>query len=150
MAVNEEAYSTIRIRSSLRTELDSHKVENESYSVVITNLINENARLKEDVEYLKEEKKDLFKLALRTSDSVALVNNVHKATYFIVKVVYDRTLEPEEQLKLLEEYLSEMLASDKASVIATIDNLKDMLATEEEAVPEVLVEFEEYVLNYGS
>ena len=150
MAVNEEAYSTIRIRSSLRTELDSHKVENESYSVVITNLINENARLKEDVEYLKEEKKDLFKLALRTSDSVALVNNVHKATYFIVKVISDRTLEPEEQLKLLEEYLSEMLASDKASVIATIDNLKDMLATEEEAVPEVLVEFEEYVLNYGS
>ena len=38
-----------------------------------------------------------------------------------------------------------MLASDKDSVIATIKNLKEMLELEEADVPEVLVEFENYV-----
>lgn len=147
---NEVDYSTIRIKNDLRKELDSYKVEAESYSVVITNLINENKRLKENVEYLKEEKKDLYKLALKTSDSAALINNIHKATYFIVKVIEDKTLEHEEQLRLLKEYLSEMLATDKDSVIATISNLKEMLELEEADVPEVLIEFEKYVLNIGS
>ena len=114
--VNEEDYSTIRIKSSLRNVLDSYKVEAESYSVVITNLIN----------------------------------NIHKATYFIVKVIEDKTLDNTEQLRLLKEYLSEMLATDKDSVIATISNLKEMLELEEADVPEVLIEFEKYVLNIGS
>jgi len=96
---------------------------------------------------LKEEKKNLYKLALKTSDSAALVNNIHKATYFIVKVVYDSTLENAEKLEQLKEYLSEMLASDKDSVIAAIDNILDMLATEEADVPEVLIQFKKYVLQ---
>lgn len=145
--VNEEDYSTIRIKSSLRNVLDSYKVEAESYSVVITNLINENKRLKEDVEYLKEEKKDLYKLALKTSDSAALINNIHKATYFISLVVNDISSTEEEKLKDLKKYLKEMLAADKDSVIAAIDNILDMLATEEADVPEVLVQFKKYVLQ---
>ena len=128
----------------LRVEINL-KIDNESYSVIIANLLEENERLKEDVVYLKEEKKDLYKLALKTSDSVALINNVHKATYFIVKVIEDKTLDNAEQLRQLKEYLSEMLASDKDSVIATIKNLKEMLELEEADVPEVLVEFENYV-----
>ena len=147
MAANEEAYSTIRVKSSVRTKLDSFKVENESYSVVLTNLINENDRLKKDVEYLKEEKKDLFKLALGTSNSVALVNNVHKATYFISKVVSDRTLTSEEQLSLLEEYLSEMLAEDKTSVVIALNNFRDMLLTEGLEVPSALDDFEKVVFS---
>ena len=43
-----------------------------------------------------------------------------------------------------------MLATDKDSVIASIDNLKDMLASEEASVPEVLLAFESYVENYTS
>lgn len=147
MAANEESYSTIRVKSTLRTKLDSFKVENESYSVVIANLISENERLNKDVEYLKEEKKDLFKLALRTSDSVALVNNVHKATYFISKVVSDRTLTDKDQLKLMEEYLSEMLATDKTSVVITLNNFKDMLLSEGLDVPTALTEYEEIVFS---
>lgn len=145
MAVNEEDYSTIRIRNSLRTELDSYKVEAESYSVVITNLINENKKLKEDVAYLKEEKKDLYKLALRTSNSVALIDYIHKATYFIVKVLNDGTLTEEEQLQDLKTYLKEMLESYPYDVKATIKNLKEMLELEEANVPEVLIQFEAYV-----
>lgn len=139
--------TTIKITNAVKDKLLELKVDNEGYSTIIANLLIENEKLKEDVEYLKEEKKDLYKLALKTSDSVALVNNIHKATYFIVKVVYDSTLENAEKLEQLKEYLSEMLATDKDSVIAAIDNILDMLAIEEADVPEVLVQFKKYVLQ---
>jgi len=146
MVNNEVDYSTIRIKNDLRKELDSLKVEAESYSVVIAKIIEENSRLKETVEYLKEDKAKLYELALETSDSVALVNNIHKATYFITLVLNDISLSSEEQLQELKTYLSEMLESNPSDVVATIDNFKDMLATEDGAdVPEVLIEFEDYV-----
>ena len=140
--VNEEDYSTIRIKSSLRNVLDSYKVEAESYSVVMTNLINENKRLKEDVEYLKEEKKDLYKLALKTSDSAALINNIHKATYFIAKVIEDVGTTEEEKLQVLKTYLKEMLEEDPTSILTAIEILKDMA---EESSLDILTKFENYV-----
>lgn len=139
--------TTIKITNTVKDKLLELKVDNEGYSTIIANLLIENEKLKADVGYLKEEKKDLYKLALKTSDSVALVNNVHKATYFITKVISDSTLKYAEKLEQLEEYLSEMLASDKDSVIAAIDNILDMLATEEADVPEVLIQFKKYVLQ---
>ena len=139
--------TTIKITNTVKDKLLELKVDNEGYSTIIANLLIENEKLKADVEYLKEEKKDLYKLALKTSDSVALVNNVHKATYFITKVISDSTLKYTEKLEQLEEYLSEMLATDKDSVIAAIDNILDMLATEEADVPEVLIQFKKYVLQ---
>ena len=145
MVNNEVDYSTIRIKNDLRKTLDSFKVEAESYSVVIAKLIEENNKLKEDVEYLKEDKAKLYKLALATSDSVALVNNVHKATYFIGLVVNDVTSTEEEKLQDLKTYLKEMLEDNPEDVIATIDNIKNMLATEEASVPEVLITFEDFV-----
>lgn len=139
--------TTIKITNTVKDKLLELKVDNEGYSTIIANLLVDYEKLKADVEYLKEEKKNLYKLALKTSDSAALVNNIHKATYFIVKVVYDSTLENAEKLEQLKEYLSEMLASDKDSVIAAIDNILDMLATEEADVPEVLIQFKKYVLQ---
>lgn len=144
MVNNEVDYSTIRIKNDLRKELDSLKIETESYSVVIAKIIDENKRLEETIEYLKEDRKDLYKLALGTENSVALINNYHKATYFIVKVLNDISSN-EEKLQQLKEYLSEMLASDKASVIGAIENLIDMLQLEEEPVPDVLVDFENFI-----
>lgn len=67
MVNNEVDYSTIRIKNDLRKELDSLKVEAESYSVVIAKLIEENKKLKEDVEYLKEDKRKLYKLLSKDS-----------------------------------------------------------------------------------
>ena len=142
---NEVDYSTIRIKNDLRKELDSYKVEAESYSVVIAKLIEENKKLKGTVEYLKEDKKKLYKLVLVISDSVALVNNIHKATYFIGLVINDESTTNEEKLQELEIYLSEMLESNPEDVKATIRNLKEMLELDEVAVPEVLIEFENYV-----
>lgn len=145
MAVNEEDYSTIRIRNSLRTELDSYKVEAESYSVVIAKLIEENSKLKEDVEFLKEDRLKLYELALGTSDSVALINNIHKATYFISLVINDVSSTEEEKLQQLKEHLSGMLKECPSDVIVTINNLEGMLELEEVPVPEVLIKFEKYV-----
>lgn len=69
MEEKEVDYSTIRIKNSLRLELDSLKVESESYSVVITRLVEENKKLKESVEDLKADKDKLFKIALSDNDS---------------------------------------------------------------------------------
>ena len=143
-------YTTIKITNNVKDKLLDLKVDNEGYSVIIANLLEENKKLKEDVEYLKEDKSKLYKLALATSDSVALVNNIHKVTFFIALVVNDVSSTEEEKLTDLKKYLKEMLATDKDSVIASIDNLKDMLASEEASVPEVLLAFESYVENYTS
>lgn len=143
-------YTTIKITNNVKDKLLELKVDNEGYSVIIANLLEENKKLKEDVEYLKEDKSKLYKLALATSDSVALVNNIHKVTFFITLVVNDVSSTEEEKLTDLKKYLKEMLATDKDSVIASIDNLKDMLASEEASVPEVLLAFESYVENYTS
>lgn len=143
-------YTTIKITNTVKDKLLELKVDNEGYSVIIANLLEENKKLKEDVEYLKEDKSKLYKLALATSDSVALVNNIHKVTFFITLVVNDVSSTEEEKLTDLKKYLKEMLATDKDSVIASIDNLKDMLASEEASVPEVLLAFESYVENYTS
>ena len=62
MAKKEVDYSTIRIKNSLRLELDSLKVESESYSVVIANIIKKNEELEAEVEELKADKKELFRL----------------------------------------------------------------------------------------
>ena len=96
----------VKLNAEVKAELDSLKFyENDSYSTVIKRLIEENKQLKED-------KKQLYKLALRTEDSVALVNNVHKATYFIAKVVEDIGTAEEEKLQVLETYLNDMLKEE--------------------------------------
>lgn len=145
MAEKEVDYSTIRIKNDLRKELDSYKVEAESYSVVIAKLIEENSKLKEDVEFLKEDRLKLYQLALGTENSVALINNIHKATYFIALVVNDVTSTEEEKIQQLKTYLSGMLEKYPSDVKATIENLKEMLELEGADVPEVLIQFENYV-----
>lgn len=62
MNKKEVDYSTIRIKNSLRLELDSLKIESESYSVVIANIIRKNKELEAEVEELKADKKELFRL----------------------------------------------------------------------------------------
>ena len=126
----------MKIEATVKEDLDSLKYyENESYTSVIKRLIEENKQLKED-------KKELYKLALRTEDSAALFNNVHKATYFIAKVVEDVGTAEEEKLQVLKTYLKEMLETDPTSILESIDILKDMAS--EDSI-EILIKFENYV-----
>ena len=144
MEGKEVDYSTIRIKNDLRKELDSLKVESESYSVVIANLIKENLQLKKAVEYLKEDKIQLYKLALKTEDSPALINNIHKSTYFINKVVEDVSSTEEEKLQDLKTYLSEMIKEDPISVVHSSIFIKDMTS---ENTEKLLDKFIDYVIN---
>ena len=126
----------MKIEATVKEDLDSLKYyENESYTSVIKRLIEENKQLKED-------KKQLYKMALKTEDSVALVNNVHKATYFIAKVIEDVGTAEEEKLQVLKTYLKEMLEEDPTSILESIEILKDM-ASDESLV--ILTKFENYV-----
>ena len=126
----------MKIEAAVKEDLDSLKYyENESYTSVIKRLIEENKQLKED-------KKQLYKLALKTEDSIALVNNVHKATYFIAKVIEDVGTAEEEKLQVLKTYLKEMLEEDPTSILESIEILKDM-ASDESLV--ILAKFENYV-----
>ena len=132
--------TTIKISNEVRDKLTDLKLDNEGYSVVIARLIEENKQLRED-------KANLYKMALRTSDSVALPNNVHKATYFIVKVLSDIGTNDSEKLDLMKTNLSEMLETDPTSIIDTIENLREMIILDGEEVPPVLSEFETYIKN---
>ena len=126
----------MKIEATVKEDLDSIKFyENESYTSVIKRLIEENKQLKED-------KKQLYKLALKTEDSVDLVNNVHKATYFIAKVIEDVGTTEEEKLEVLKTYLSEMLVEDSASILDSIEILKDMYS---DSTLDILTKFENYV-----
>ena len=126
----------MKIEATVKEDLDSLKYyENESYTSVIKRLIEENKQLKED-------KKELYKMALRTEDSAALINNVHKATYFIAKVIEDVTTTEEEKLQVLKTYLSEMLEEDPPSILTAIEIVKDMA---EESSLDILTKFENYV-----
>lgn len=47
--VNKEVdYTTIRIKNDIKKELDNLKIENETYSVVIGQLLKDNKRIKEN------------------------------------------------------------------------------------------------------
>ena len=130
------ALKPMKIEEDVKKDLDNIKYyPNEAYTSVIKRLIEENKQLKED-------KKQLYKLILKTEDSVALINNVHKATYFIAKVIEDVATTEEEKLQVLETYLQEMLKEDPDSILTSIEILKD--GASEESI-EILTKFENYV-----
>lgn len=135
-----EDITTIKIPKGLKDELSSLKFyEKEPNYNVIKRLIEENKQLKED-------KKQLYKLALASEDSVALINNVHKVTYFIAKVVEDLGTSEKEKLQVLETYLNEMLKEDHDSILTSINILKDILEDGSSgSVLDILVKFENYV-----
>ena len=131
-----EDITTIKIPKDLKEELIELKFyESESIYNVIKRLVEENKQLKED-------KKALYKMALKTEDSAALINNVHKAAYFIAKVIEDVGTTEEEKLEVLKTYLKEMLETDPTSILESIEILKDM-ASDESLV--ILTKFENYV-----
>ena len=137
--------TSLKISEELKEELNNYRYEKEAYHVVIKRILEENKQLKEDVEYLKKDKEQLYKLVLKTEDSIAFPNNVHRAFYVIIKVIEDNYLTSEEQLARLEHYLAKLIEEDLASVIDAVDNIKEMLVLENLPENEVLVEFEKWL-----
>ena len=135
--------TTIKISNEVREKLTELKLDNEGYSVVIARIIEENKALRED-------KANLYKMVLRTSDSVAFPNNIHRATYVITRIISDIGINDSEKLELMKANLSEMLETDSTSIIDTIANLKEMLILDKVEVPSVLIDFESYVRELSS
>ena len=48
MTNKEVDYTTIRIKNDVKNELDKLKIENETYSVVISQLLKDNERIKQN------------------------------------------------------------------------------------------------------
>ena len=138
MVNKETADTTIRIYASTKQKLKELKFGNEGDAVIIARLIEENKELRKD-------KETLYKIALKTSDSLAFPTNQHRATFFITRVVYDNGINDEEKIETLKKYLAEMVASDPSSITASIENIKDMLNTVGEPVPKILLDFENYI-----
>ena len=138
MAGSEKAETTIRIYKSTKDELKNLKFGNEGDAVVLQRVLNENKELRKDKEML-------YKIALKTSDSIAFPNKIHRATFVITKIVYDSGLNDKEKFESLKTYLAEMLINDSSSITATIENIKDMLNADGEPIPNILLEFESYV-----
>ena len=133
-------FKQVKLNEEVKSELDSLKYyDNDSYSSVIKRLIEENKQLKED-------KKNLYKIILENEDSVALVNNVHKATYFIANVIEDNNSSEEEKLQVLETYLAEIIVNDPTSVLDGIDILKDSASG---SSLDILIKFENYVKSFS-
>ena len=138
MANKEIAETTIRVFKSSKDKLKKLKLGNEGDAVVLERLLKENKELRHDKEML-------YKIILKTSDSVAFPNNIHRATFFISKVVFDNGIDDEAKIETLKNYLNEMLADDPNSISASIENMKEMLTGIGEPVPQILLNFESYV-----
>lgn len=138
MANKEIAETTIRVFKSSKDKLKKLKLGNEGDAVVLERLLKENKELRHDKEML-------YKIILKTSDSVAFPNNIHRATFFISKVVYDNGIDDEAKIETLKKYLNEMLADDPNSISESIGNIKEMLTGIGEPVPQILLNFESYV-----
>lgn len=142
--------TTIRISIDLKEELDNLMQPSENYTNLIYRLLKEIKDLEKINENLKYDKDQLYKIALRTSDSVAFPNNLHRATYVITRVIEDGSINDAQKLEDLKTYLSEMLEDAPDDIIATIGNLKEMLELDSIDVPDVLIEFENYVKDSTS
>lgn len=138
MADTEKNYTTMRITNNVKTKLEDMKIDNESLSNVIARLIEDNKQLRQD-------KKTLYEIALRTSNSIAFTNNIHRATFFISRCLFDTGVSENEKLDDLKKYLNEMLTTDPNSVIDSVDNLKDMFVGNGEEIPQTLLDFESYI-----
>lgn len=142
MADSEKNYTTMRITNTVKDKLEDMKIDNESLSNVIARLIEDNKQLRQD-------KDQLYKIALRTSNSIAFPNNIHRATFFLTRCLFDTGINENKKLDDMKKYLSEMLSSDPTSVIDSIDNLKDMFVSVGDVIPQTLLQFESYVVeNY--
>ena len=66
----------IRIKRSVCDRLDDRKGKDDSYTDVVKELLDENERLKEQVEELKEDKKQLYRLAkiIEVNNTLDLTN----------------------------------------------------------------------------
>ena len=73
-------FKQIRLNPNVRGLLDDYKMEGESYSIAIGRLFREN-------EILRESQNTLLKMAMQTSDSIALPSMTHRIYFLIMHMI---------------------------------------------------------------
>ena len=117
------ALKQIKIREAVYKQLDSFKRDDESYSIAIQNLIDENERLKARNDELKSDKETLMKIAMKTEDSIAFPNMSHYI-YFVLPQVLKDDYSDDEKMDYLKMYLRPLLDNDSDEVLRWIDDFK--------------------------
>ena len=111
------SFSSIKISHKTKEDLDSFRLDKESYNIAIQRLMLENKSLKED-------KNMLMKIAMQTSDSIALININHSVIFALVQVLKDKESSDDEKLNALKIYLRPCLDDDVNAVLSNIDEFK--------------------------
>lgn len=126
-------YKQIRISIDLKDKLDDFRLHGESYNVAINRMLNEHKSLKEDKEML-------MKIALKTEDSIALVNVNHASFFAIMNVLKDSSLSDDEKLNVMKALLKPSIMADKQAVLSMIEAIKSDYGFSEDFANPVLLD----------
>jgi len=108
---------TIKVTDKVKAELDSIRLDKESYNILIQRLLRENKSLRHD-------KDCLMKIAMKTEDSIAFPNVNHSVFFALSKVLGDEIASDSEKLSALKIYLRPSLDEDSNAVLKNIDEFK--------------------------
>ena len=130
---------TIKVSDKVKAELDSLRLDKETYNLAIQRLIRENKSLRQD-------KDTLMKIALKTEDSIAFANVNHSSFFAITNVLKDNSFSDDEKLSYLKVYLKPSILQDKEAVLSMIEAIKsDYGFREDFASPNVLDKLSSFI-----
>lgn len=133
MSEKEVDYSTIRIKNDIRKELDSLKIESESYSVVIAKLLEDNKKLQEDKELLAN-----------VITNLSISNNAVKLYVEIINFIVNGS--SEDKIQELKSYFLDKINIEAIEILEAISISKTV--NNAEAV-RVIDEFEAVIKDYN-
>lgn len=123
---------TIKVTETVKAELDTIRLDKETYNLLIQRLLRENQDLRQD-------KENLMKIAMKTEDSIAFPNVNHSVFFAIVEVLKDNAYSDDEKLAFMKIYLRPSIQADKEAVLSMIEAIKsDYGFSEDFANPKLL------------
>ena len=108
---------TIKVSEKVKAELDSIRLDKETYNLAIQRLLRENQSLRHD-------KDCLMKIAMKTEDSIALINVNHSVIFALNLVLGDKNASDDEKLSALKIYLRPSIDKDIHAVLYNIKEFK--------------------------
>lgn len=108
---------TIKVTETVKQELDSIRLDKETYNLAIQRILQENKSLKVD-------KECLMKIAMQTEDSIAFPTINHSVVFALSHVLGDELTSDDEKLGALKIYLRPSLDKDFNAVLSIIEDFK--------------------------
>ena len=115
------ALKQIKIREGVYEQLKDYMRDDESYSIAIQNLIDENQRLQARNDELREDNDRLMRIAMKTEDSIAFPNINHSTIFAIIEVLKS-DYSDEDKINCLKIYLRPNLDENPHAVKSCIDS----------------------------